>query len=145
MLLMNELKIFGIVLGVLLAIDLPMILFFNSQRYTTLFKNINGTNTINTLNIVLYSAACYILLAFGIYYFGLKQNSYMNAIIFGIVVFGVYDFTNLATIANYDFGTAIMDVGWGTILSLIVTIISSILSAAFIHELPISSISEFMV
>ena len=144
MLVINEIKVFGIVLAVLLAVDLPMILYINSQRYTNLFKKINGANEVSTFNMVLYSVICYSILAYGIYYFGLKQNSYLNGLILGLVVFGVYDFTNLATIANYDLNTAIMDVGWGTILCLIVTIISTIIASTFVPNLPIKSVTEMV-
>ena len=44
--LINELKVYGIVFGVLLCIDLPMILLINSQRYKTLFNNNVEINSI---------------------------------------------------------------------------------------------------
>jgi uncharacterized membrane protein len=133
--LINDLKVFGIVLGVLVCIDLPMILFINGDRYKTLFNNINGVNnSVGFVPMILSSLACYSLLAFGIYYFAVKEKSYLNAIILGLVVFGVYDLTNLATIVKYDLTTGFIDITWGTTLSLLVTILSLILAGIFANE-----------
>ena len=133
--LINELKVYGIVFGVLLCIDLPMILLINSQRYKTLFNNINGANnSVPFLKMILSSIACYSLLAFGIYYFAVKERSYLNAAILGLVIYGVYDFTNLATIVNFDLTTGLIDITWGTTSSLIVTALSLILAGIFVNE-----------
>ena len=131
---MNEMKVFGIVLAILVCIDLPVILFINNERYKKLFNSINGSNTVGSMTMFFSSIVCYSLLAFGIYYFAVKEHSYVNAIVLGLVVFGVYDFTNLSTIANYDLTTGLIDVTWGTTLSILVTFISIILAGIFATE-----------
>ena len=130
----NEIKIYGIVLGVLLCLDLPMILFINNASYKTLFDNINGSNKVTTLTSILASIASYSILAFAIYRFGVKEKSYLNAIFLGLIIFGVYDFTNLSTIAKYDVTTGLIDIGWGTTLSLLVTAISLFIAGMLVHE-----------
>lgn len=130
----NEMKVFGIVLAVLVIIDLPMIMFINKKKYEDLFKGINGDASVSSLNKYLYGTLSYFVLALGIYFFCVKQKSYLNAVILGLVVFGVYDFTNLASIAKADVGTGFMDIGWGMTLCLLVTVIGSLLAGIFAKE-----------
>ena len=62
-------------------------------------------------------AATYLALAFGIQHFIVdqKKNSW-DAFVLGIVIYAVYEFTNLALFTNWSFGLAIIDVVWGGIL-----------------------------
>jgi uncharacterized membrane protein len=41
--------------------------------------------------------------------------------LFGLVVYGVYDFTNLATLRHYPLPLALVDVAWGTVAAAIGT------------------------
>jgi len=60
---------------------------------------------------------CYILLIGGLNYFIINRNrSIMEAFIFGLVVYGVYDSTNYATLKKWSPELAIMDTVWGGIL-----------------------------
>lgn len=131
---LNQIKVFGVVLVVLLAIDIPWI-FFNPS-YKTLSEKINGSNSVSTMNKILYASVVYILLAVGIQYFCVNQNSYLNAVVLGLVVYGVYNFTNLSFIANYDVKTGSIDTVWGMALFLIVTAISLIISRMIISVAP---------
>jgi uncharacterized membrane protein len=45
----------------------------------------------------------------------LRENV-LKALLYGIVVYGVYDFTNMAVFENWDIKTALMDTMWGGIL-----------------------------
>jgi uncharacterized membrane protein len=42
--------------------------------------------------------------------------------LFGLIVYGVYDFTNLATLRHYPVQLAVVDVAWGTLASALCTI-----------------------
>ena len=50
-----------------------------------------------------------------------KNDTLMKGFIFGVVVYGVFDFTNLAIFSNYPFSTAIIDTLWGGILMALTT------------------------
>lgn len=60
---------------------------------------------------------CYFLLITGLYYFILKPHkSPMDAFLLGILIYGVFDSTNLALFKKWTLQTAAMDTLWGGIL-----------------------------
>jgi uncharacterized membrane protein len=68
-----------------------------------------------------YSALfVYVLLAIGIYYLSINKTDIMTKVklsaLFGLITYGVYDFTNGAIFKDWDFKLAIMDTMWGSIL-----------------------------
>ena len=74
-----------------------------------------------------YAVGSYILMIFGLYYFVYKHinrnnwvnSSLINGFLFGIVLYGVFDFTNLAIFTDYSLGTALIDMVWGgTLMSI---------------------------
>lgn len=68
------------------------------------------------LNVNMYSAILvYVLLTTGIYLL-LEDKDITKAFIFGLVTYGVYDFTNGALLKDWDFNLAIGDTIWGGIL-----------------------------
>ena len=68
-----------------------------------------------------YSAIIvYLLVAFGLYYLVIQgtnnKDNIKKAIIFGLVSYGVYDFTNGTVFKKWDFKLAIADTIWGGVL-----------------------------
>lgn len=64
------------------------------------------------------AAATYLLLVFGIMYFTTQtalQNTVTTGALFGLVVYGIYNLTNLTTIAHWTPRLALVDTLWGTI------------------------------
>jgi uncharacterized membrane protein len=57
--------------------------------------------------VVVYIAMAYLLL---------KTETPLEAFYTGAATYAVYDFTNLATLKNYDFSFAVVDTLWGGIL-----------------------------
>jgi uncharacterized membrane protein len=122
------LKVYILILVLFLVIDLPVILWLNKDMYKNLLDKINGNTEGNTTNKIIGAIIAYVLLALAIYYFivmpAFKENtlieSYYNIIlkgcILGLVIYGVYDGTNLATINNFGMKEAIADTMWGTFL-----------------------------
>jgi uncharacterized membrane protein len=49
-----------------------------------------------------------------------KENALNDSLkyggLFGLVIYGIFDFTNLALFKNYELSTAIFDVIWGSLL-----------------------------
>jgi uncharacterized membrane protein len=59
----------------------------------------------------------YIFLIFGINYFIIKNNrSVKDAALFGLVIYAVYEFTNLSLFKNWTYLTAFIDTIWGAVL-----------------------------
>ena len=57
---------------------------------------------------------CYIALIFGIYYFIIREKrSILDAFLMGIVVYAVFETTNLALLSKWSYKTAIIDTLWG--------------------------------
>lgn len=120
---MVELFNFFIVLVVYLVLDLPMILLINKDMYKNLFESINNGAIVDSTNIIIGGIVAYLLLAYGLYIFAIKNKSIFNGALFGLVVYGVYNFTNLAVIAKYDLIPSVIDTVWGTILCSMITYI----------------------
>jgi uncharacterized membrane protein len=120
------LKVYILILVLFLVIDLPVILWLNKDMYKNLLDKINGNTEGNTTNKIIGAIIAYVLLALAIYYFIAMPSleggpiDYYNIIlkgcILGLVIYGVYDGTNLATINNFGMKEAITDTMWGTFL-----------------------------
>jgi uncharacterized membrane protein len=117
---MEFIKVF-ITLVIFLIIDIPMLTIINKDMYLNQLDNINNGLKIDTTIIATSAIITYVLLAYGLYYFAIKPKSILNGALFGLIVYGVYDFTNLATIAKYSVKVAILDTIWGAILCTLVT------------------------
>ena len=68
---------------------------------------------------------CYISLVFGVYYFIIKdRKSLSDAFLLGLVVYTVYEFTNLAIFKDWKPLTVVIDSIWGAVLFTLTTAIS---------------------
>ena len=113
-----------------LLIDIPMITIINKKMYMDSFYKINN-NIINTGKQGIVGAIlAYILLAFAVYYFIIRDNKLVNisdifirGCILGLVIYGVYNTTNLATINNYSIKVSIVDTIWGSLLMGLISIL----------------------
>ena len=67
-------------------------------------------------------AITYILLIFGLNYFIIQKNrSVQDAALLGLIIYGVFEFTNLALFKDWSILTLIIDTTWGTLLFAITT------------------------
>jgi uncharacterized membrane protein len=68
---------------------------------------------------------CYALLIAGLNYFIIQRNrSIPEAFFLGLVIYGVYDSTNYATLKKWESSVAIMDTLWGASLFALTTAIT---------------------
>ena len=90
-----------------------------SGFFNNLVKSIQGTKIkFNALGAIL----CYILLIGGLNYFIIDQRkSILDAFILGIVIYGVYETTNLAIFDKWNIKAVALDTMWGGILFAITT------------------------
>jgi len=90
--------------------------YFNKQ-----IKSIQGTDI--KIN---YTAAAitYIFLIFGLNYFIIqKHKSIKEAALLGLVIYAVYEFTNLSLFTNWSVLTVLIDTTWGAVLFALTTAI----------------------
>lgn len=82
---------------------------FNAQ-----IKQVQGSN----IKINYYGAGlCYILLIMSLNYFIIApRRSYQDAFLLGLVIYGVYETTNLTLFTNWSLLTVIIDTLWGGVL-----------------------------
>jgi uncharacterized membrane protein len=74
------------------------------------------------------AALCYIFLIIGINYFIIKpKKSVSDAFLLGIVIYGVYETTNYASLKNWSLLTVIIDTLWGGLLFAATTYIVNML------------------
>jgi uncharacterized membrane protein len=83
------------------------------------------TPTTNWIAAVIF----YLLFILGILVFvvvpGLEDNSLkttlLRAALFGLITYATYDLTNLATVKNWPVLITVVDMAWGTVLSVAVS------------------------
>jgi uncharacterized membrane protein len=91
--------------------------YFSNQ-----IKKIQGTPI--KLNVVA-TAITYIFLIFGINYFIIqKHKSVKEAALLGLVIYGVYEFTNYSLLKDWSIFTVLLDTTWGTVLFSLTTAIT---------------------
>jgi uncharacterized membrane protein len=84
---------------------------FIKDYFSNQIKLIQGTPI--KLNF-LATLLCYIFLIFGINYFIINPNrSIQDAFLLGIVIYGVFETTNMALFAKWSWVTVIIDTLWG--------------------------------
>tara|TARA_B100000927_G_scaffold114060_1_gene92274 strand:- start:210 stop:605 length:396 start_codon:yes stop_codon:yes gene_type:complete len=116
---MLELKHRLISTTTLLILDVLWITLFMGPRYKVMIKNIQGSELKTNM---LYAFLAYTLMVIGLNHFVLPNINVKNVTIrdclsygflFGLVVYGVYDFTIGAVLKKWDMMLAIMDILWG--------------------------------
>jgi uncharacterized membrane protein len=74
----------------------------------------------------------YLLFILGLLVFvvlpGLKDNSFtttlLRAALFGLISYATYDLTNLATLKDWPLLVTVVDMTWGTVLSMTISLVS---------------------
>jgi uncharacterized membrane protein len=70
------------------------------------------------------AALCYISLAFGLYYFVLREKrSLLDAFLLGIVIYAVYETTTKASLKKWSYKIVVLDTLWGGILFTLTTFV----------------------
>ncbi len=68
------------------------------------------------------AAVVYAFMTILLYWFIIKdRRPVWEATLLGLATYGIYDFTNYATLKNYDLSVAIMDTVWGATLFTLTT------------------------
>lgn len=123
---MIDLKQFITVLLMLVILDIIWLTIISRGMYQETIKNIQK----NKLNIkILPAIFTYPLIAFGICKFVLSNDTSNEkgilGLMFGFVIYGIYNGTNYAIFDNWSLETSIKDTLWGTTLFGIVSWVGS--------------------
>ena len=109
---------------VLFSVD-SAYLFLIKNYFSNQIKIVQGSPV--KINIIA-TLICYVFLIFGINYFIIKPNrSVQDAFLLGLVIYGVFETTNMALFTNWSWLTVIMDTLWGGILFALTTSIVKLL------------------
>lgn len=119
-------KLYLVSLASFFAIDMVWLGLIASSFYRKHLGYLMAQNT-NWLAAIIF----YLLFIFGIVYFvlipGLKSGSMkgtlLRAALYGLITYATYDLTNLATLKDWPVMLSIVDMTWGTILSMSVSAI----------------------
>jgi uncharacterized membrane protein len=115
---LKSLYIFIILIVILGILDFLWLGIFAKKFYMKEF----GDSVKSPFNV--YSAiVVYLLIAIGIFVLVLNNNfvkspltALLIGVIFGIVAYGIYDFTNFTVLKNYSLKLAIIDTLWGGVI-----------------------------
>lgn len=119
---MNQTLIFKFIITAIVIFVVDLIWLSTGGQYALkVAENIQGSRI--TLNPY-YAAVVYVFLA----YMLMKTNTIMDAFLFGVCIYGVYDFTTLAIFKNYDVRFAVADTIWGGILFVLSRYILSVMA-----------------
>jgi uncharacterized membrane protein len=106
-------KILLNILIILTVID-SVYLYLTKSLFEKMVLQIQNSNLQMRLNGAII---VYLLITIGLFYFIIKENrSPYEAALLGIIIYGVFDFTNYAIFKNYDIYIGLMDTIWGGIL-----------------------------
>lgn len=87
---------------------------FMSSYMSNQVKTVQGSPL--KMNL-LAAVICYVFLVFGIYYFIIKPKRSINdAFLLGIVIYSVYELTNLSIFSKWSIFTVLIDTLWGGVL-----------------------------
>ena len=119
----NEIIIFIIILIIVLIFDGIMLSILNS-KWNDAVTNIQGQNL--TIRNKIFPVIAYILIVLGIRLFvypyfvlGDIKTGCVMGFIWGIITYGIFDFTNLSLFKNYPTSLAIIDTLWGGVLAVL--------------------------
>jgi uncharacterized membrane protein len=120
-----NLKLLIIFSIVFLILDVSWIQIF-AKKFGPMIEKIQGSPMI----VNVYGAlGAYIVMLFTYYniiYDGDIPN-YTRAALLGLAVYGTYEFTNYATIKNWDLTVLLMDICWGSIVGVLSLYITNLI------------------
>ena len=109
---MNGLVKYMTIAALIAAMDVPWLMVSNTF-VSSMVRKIQGKD-------IELKAGPAIVVYLALAYLALLPKTLTEAFLLGLSVYAVYDFTNLATLANYDWRFAVADSLWGGVLFTIV-------------------------
>lgn len=96
-----------------------MYLNITKNYFSNQVKSVQGTPIqMNFLGTII----CYLFLIIGLNYFIIKPNrSVQDAFLLGLIIYGVFETTNLAIFKNWSYISVLLDTTWGGVLFALTT------------------------
>jgi len=121
---MKKIKEYLLTFAFLITIDLIWINLVINKMYQDALGNI-----LRTAPVIWSAIFAWLLIPLGIVLFTVplsknKKESLINGALYGLILYGVYDFTNYAIIAPYTIEMTLLDIAWGTVLCSVSTFFS---------------------
>ena len=118
----KQFLISAIILIVIDCVYLQLIKQYFSQQIFIVQKK---PMQINLIGIIL----CYLFIVCGINYFIIHPNkTIMDAFLFGILIYGVYETTNYTLLSDWSILTVLIDTIWGGLLIALTTYLVQLIS-----------------
>ena len=117
---------------VMFTIDILFITYIFSHEYKPLIKSVQKSK----LEVNFIAAfITYIIMIVGIYYFIIKdRRSILDAVILGMIIYGVFAGTNYSLLKNWTLKVAVIDTIWGGILFGLTTFVLQYIEGVFIRK-----------
>jgi uncharacterized membrane protein len=110
-------KLFLTILIILLAIDFVWIGYITKQAWADMIETIQKKPMSVRPD---WAFLTYLIMTLGIYVLVLRTEDfsiYQKAFVLGLVMYGVFDGTNRAIFTDWNLSMSMMDVAWGTLLT----------------------------
>lgn len=110
-------KLYGTALCIFLLLDYlwlgVLMPEFYSQQLGSLARRAG-----NDMDVIWWSASLvYLIIPAGLIWFVLpKRRTFLWGSVFGVILYGVYDFTNYATLSGWPLALVFLDTLWGAII-----------------------------
>ena len=132
---MEFIRNYGIALVVFFLVDIAWLGFVAKKLYANYLGHLMAEKTNWPAAIIFYSL--YVLaLLFVVINPALEKSSIMYALLggglFGLITYGTYDLTNLATLKDWPILITVLDIVWGTFLNGMTASISFYIISLFI-------------
>lgn len=130
---MNAYVVAVIVSVLMLVLDFVW-LSLNGPSYRNMFAKVQGQAAVQ-FNMV-YATAAYAVMVISVFMFvvpGMKayngslKGALLHGLLFGFVIYAIYNFTNAATLKNWDPWVMFKDIIWGSCLYFILALTSGFL------------------
>jgi len=118
---MYQVKTFLVAMAVVMALDFLWLGLLMPSFYSTQLGGL-ARRSGNSLAPIWWAAiVVYLMIPAGIQYFVVPRSEtpldgLLIGAIFGVVLYGVYDFTNYSTLAGWPLTLALVDVAWGGVV-----------------------------
>lgn len=120
----NFLLIYGIALGIFLLVDMIWLLKIANNFYKHQLKSRWNKNPNKTVALIFYALFVIGLVYFAIYPSLVNEDFHQvvyNGALYGFFTYITYDLTNLSILKNWPKKMTLVDILWGTVLSLVVS------------------------
>lgn len=126
-------------MAVFAVLDIVWIGYFFSEKYKALMGPLARLNADGSFNINFLAAfGVYVLLAAAMTLFVIPRISgesigyaFLIGALMGLIIYGVYDLTNAATLTRWPLNLIIADMAWGTVATGIVAAVVNTVSQYF--------------